>query len=271
MKKRILFIGKNSLLANQLYQLTRKKFFIKKISYEDFLNLSIKSINQYSHIINFAIKKKYILNKYNVKDDLDFSISKKLIEAKCIFVFLSSRKVYKATPNIKETDKIYFHDNYGRNKFLTENKLRKLLKKNLLILRISNVLTYKNKKVSKQNRRSHKTFLDYFYEIRLQKKKYYTFNYFKDFITIDQLSRYFISLIKIKITGTFNISLGKKIFIKEIFSWIDKSFLKRVQFVKKPYNKHMSFVLNNSKILKLVNLKITKKQVENFCIKNLSF
>lgn len=269
MKKNVLFIGKNSLLSNQLYDLLKKKFSIKKISYEDFLKLNSRLINNFSHVVNFSIKKKYVLNKYDVKNDLDYSISKKLLGTKCIFVFLSSRKVYQAKSNIKETSKIFFHDNYGRNKFLTENKLNKLLKKNLLILRISNVLTYNNKSIAQKNRRLHQNFLNNFYKIRSQNKKYFTYNYFKDFITVDQLSRYFDLLIKRKITGTFNISLGKKIYIKEILSWIDEEFVSRVKFVKKPYNKNLSFYLNNSKIHRLINLRITKKQVENFCRTNL--
>lgn len=268
MKKNILFIGKNSLLASQLYDLMIKKFFIKKISFEDFLKFKSENLNNFSHVVNFSIKKEYAYNIYKLNNDLDILISKKLLNTKCIFVFLSSRKIYKAKSNIKEKSKKSCFDNYGKNKLTTENKLKKIFKNNLLILRISNLLTY-NEKKNKNNRRLNQNFLNNFYKIRLQKKVYLTCNYFKDFITIEQLNKYLIALFQKKITGTYNISLGEKIYIREIISWIDNSFLKRIKFIKKPYNKNMSFYLNNSKVQKLLNLNITKSQVKRFCKKNL--
>ena len=116
---------------------------IKVLSLKNFKKLDRKKFNEYSHIVNCTIHKKYISDRYNPRYDFDLQISKKLKYFSNIYVFLSTRKVYELKDNIKETDNLNPRCNYSKNKLITENSLQKIFKKKLLILRISNIIGLK--------------------------------------------------------------------------------------------------------------------------------
>ena len=146
--KKILLIGKRGFLGNYLNEYLRKKFKVKFISFRE-INIFKKSIAKYDYIINTSINRNYINKKYAKKFDNDLKISNFLDPKKNIFIFLSSRKVYKSKENIKEHDKLNPLTNYSKNKLITENFLRKKFKSNILILRISNIIGYKLKSKKK--------------------------------------------------------------------------------------------------------------------------
>ena len=62
----------------------------------------------------------------------DFKLANKINNKKTIFIFLSSRKVYKAKSNIKETDKLSPKSNYSKNneigKFILRNRHQRIPK-----------------------------------------------------------------------------------------------------------------------------------------------
>ena len=137
MSKKLLIIGKNSFLASHLYAYLKKYLSINKISYQKFDTLKLSSIEKYTHVINCSIHPKYHNKRYNSKYDIDLNILNKIKDTNLKYIFLSTRKVYKEKFNIKENDKIETTCNYSRNKIKTEKKLLLLLKKNLIVLRIS--------------------------------------------------------------------------------------------------------------------------------------
>ena len=61
-------------------------------------------------------------------------------------------------------------------------------------------------------------------------------NYYNlfSFISIEQLADYFYYAINKRLTGIFNVSLGKKIYVKEILGWLNK------------YNKNKKFYLSKT-------------------------
>ena len=185
--KKILIIGKKSFLGNSLLKLLKKKYKTNIIYYKN-LNKFKNTINSYNYIINTSINKNYINKKYNEKFDNDLQISKILEGNKIRYVFFSTRKVYSANANIKENSKLSPKTNYSKNKLITENLLKSKFKKNLLILRISNIIGEK----SKYKKSLHKTFIDIFYEnakkgfIYNNKKKY------KDFLSIQKFCQIMI-------------------------------------------------------------------------------
>ena len=68
--------------------------------------------------------------------------------------------------------------------------------------------------------------------------------------------------------GTFNLSLGKKIYSYEIINWLNSYNKKKENFrLNKRINKIDSFTLNNKKLSKAI--KYTPKTIElkNFCLK----
>ena len=262
MKKKLLIIGKNSFLGVYLYSYLRKYFKVNKISYEKFDITDLSKINKYTHIINCSIHPKYHNKRYNSKYDIDLNISYKIKNTNLKYIFLSTRKVYKQKFNIKESDKIETKCNYSKNKIKTEKKLLLSLKKNLIILRISNILGIKKK--VKNKRKIHKLFLDNYISSTKNKKLSIFNNGFKDFITIEQFSNVIYKIIKSKIYGIYNLSLGEKIYIKEIIEWLNKRSMKKI-IIKDVMDKKNSFTLCNNKLSSKININLKKSTVKKFC------
>ena len=63
--------------------------------------------------------------------------------------------------------------------------------------------------------------------------------------------------------GTFNVSLGKKVYINEIIEALNHK--KNLKFQKINIRKKDSFYLNNKKLKKMIKIKITKKDLLNYC------
>ena len=268
-KKNLIIVGKKSFIGSNIYKLLKDKTKISIFNIKEFLRLKNNFINNYNYVCNCSVNKKNVFEKYKSKFDYDLKIADKIKNLNTNYIFLSSRKVYKPKFNIKESQKLEPVDIYARNKIITETKLKKKLKSKLLILRISNVIGIKK---FKNPRQVHKTFFDNYLEIskkdKLNKKFY---NEYKDFISINQLSKIFLLILRKKINGIYNISLGKKISIKEIVNWLDKYNYKKVDFFYKKTNKSYlnknSFFLNNSKITKKIGYKPKKIELKKFCLK----
>ena len=123
--KKILVIGKRSLIGNSLNKLLSYRYNIKLISFSNFTRLKDNELRNFRFVINCSLNKKYISNKYNLKHDNDLFISKKIKKLNITQIMLSSRKVYRPRANIKEYSKTLGIGFYGRNKIITENKCKK--------------------------------------------------------------------------------------------------------------------------------------------------
>ena len=119
--KKILIIGKRGFIGNNLSKYLKKIYKIDYISFRDINKIKSK-IDSFDYIINTSIDKRYIEKKYNRNFDNDIKISNFIKNNKTVYIFLSSRKVYKAKANIKENSKILPKSNYAKNKLITENK-----------------------------------------------------------------------------------------------------------------------------------------------------
>ena len=161
---------------------------------------------------------------------------------------------------ITEKSKLKPLNQYAKNKLTTEKLLQRKIKKRLISLRISNVL---GNRIFKNNRNNHKLFFDNF--LLLKNKKYLIVNNdYKDFITIDQFCKVVMEIIKHNIYGIYNVSLGKKVLVSELISWLDKNFYKRIKFIDVQTD---SFTLSNKKLLSRIQIHLTKNQVKAFCKK----
>jgi len=259
--KKILIIGKNSFIGSNLKKFLSKFFSVDIFSYENIIFQNEIFFKKYSHVINTSIHPYYQKRKYNEKFDLDLKFIKKFKQINFIYIFLNSRKIYTLKEDISENSKKKPKCNYGNNKLTSERLLKKILKKKLLSLRISNVI---GKKFILNKRQSGKLFYDNFLEFRKIKKKLVFNNEFKDFITIDQLSEIIKKLIQKNINGIYNVSLGKKVYLSEIIHWLDKDFFSRVKFNNEKLD---SFTLSNKKLTKTINISINKNQLKKFCNK----
>lgn len=261
---KILIIGKRSFLGSNLNKYLSKKFKTKNLSFKDTKKKNNEFFKQFTHVINTSISSNYVNKKYNSNYDTDFNFIKKFKNVSFYYIFFNTRKIYALKKNITEKSKIKPKDNYARNKLITEKYLRKKIKKRLICLRISNVIGHR---IYKNSANSHKLFFDNFliYREEYKKKKIDVYNDFKDFLSIDQFCKIIFKIIKLKIIGVFNVSISEKIYISEIISWIDQTFLKNVRFIKSTND---SFTLSNKKLINKIKIKISKNQLKRFC-KNL--
>ncbi|MGL3827279.1 NAD-dependent epimerase/dehydratase family protein [Candidatus Pelagibacter communis] len=262
---RILIIGKKSFLGSNLNRYLSKKFETVNLSFKDIKKKNVEFFKKFTHVINTSISPNYVNKKYNSKHDTDFNFIEKFKKINFYYIFFNTRKIYALKKNITEKSKIRPKDNYARNKLITEKYLRKKIKKRLVCLRISNVIGHR---IFKNSANSHKLFFDNFliYREKYQKKKKINvYNDFKDFLSIDQFCKIILKIIKLKIYGVFNVSISKKIYISEIISWIDHTFLQNVRLLKSTND---SFTLSNKKLINKIKIKISKNQLKRFC-KNL--
>tara|TARA_Y100000816_G_scaffold287394_1_gene270046 strand:+ start:891 stop:1697 length:807 start_codon:yes stop_codon:yes gene_type:complete len=262
--KKILLIGKRGFLGNSLNKFLRKKFSLRFISFIEVKKIS-KSLINYDYIINTSINKNYINKKYNKKYDNDLQISDYINPKKNTLIFFSSRKVYKSKKNIKENDELLPLSNYSKNKLKTENFLKKKFKSNLLILRISNIIG--NKLSIKK--KLHKTFVDLFYEKAKKGLIYDNGKEYKDFLSIQKFNQILFMLIKKDLKGTYNVSIGEKVYLNQIVSWLNKYNQKKLKIIKHNFSKNQSFYLNNKKLMSKIKIKNNLLELKKDCL-NLS-
>lgn len=261
LKKKIIIVGKRSLVANFFIKKLQRKLKIYFISFKTFKSLSSKKIKQYDYIINFSLNKDYLIKKVKLDKDHDYYISKKIKNISITQIILSSRKVYQPKINIFENSKLKPTDFYGYNKKQTEIRCKKILN-NLIILRPSNIIV---DFVDTKNR-LHKNFLNFFLDYYKEGTFVVCKKDFKDFITIDQFALAIFEIIKKDINrGIFNLSLGQKVYIHEILKWLMYKANKKIKFTYLDKTVDESFTLNNSKLLKIISVKFAKKDLKSYC------
>lgn len=264
MKKKILIIGKKGLIGFNLNSLLKVKNNTVNLDYKKFIKKKISFICRFDCLINCTSNKNYINDKYQKKNDFDLIIANKIKKLDIKMIMLSTRKVYKNGSNLKESSSVSPKNNYSKNKLMTEIALAKILKKKILILRICNIIGLNNRKHNKL----HKIFIDIFYE---NIKKGLLFNNkdsYKDFISVNKFCEIVEKLIKTDAYGIFNISLGKKVFLKQITQWLNFHNKEEVEFTNiKKEEKPDNFTLNNNKLMNKIKVKNSVKDLKKYCIK----
>ena len=262
---KVLVVGKNSFIGKNLYKLLNKKLLLSRCTYSEFKNKNEKFLKKYNYIINCTSNDNYINKKYNVRFDHDFYIARKISKLNVKFIFISSRKIYRSSDNIKENDKISPKSNYSKNKFTTEKKIIKLLNKNVLILRVSNLIGV-NKTLSK--RKLHNTFIDIFIA---NVKKGYIFEskkIYKDFLSVEKFCQIVFKLIQNRARGIYNISMGKRVYIHKLLEWLNFYNTKKLKVIKLKKEHNLDcFYLNNKRLLKKTGIKISLIDLERYCKK----
>ena len=252
-KIKLLLIGRNSLIAKNYLKHTK----LKKNQITSISHLQIKKIDFkiFTHLINFSYDPIIKSKSYYKSNLIDKKICSLINNNKLIYIYPSSRLVYK----IKSKKNIFKKKNiYGKNKIIIENLIKKFQKRKYLILRIPNILEF-----SLQNK-------DLFITRLLTSlKKYNLINLdidkksYKDFITFDFFSQCLDALIIKKQTGTLNISSGKKIDIYQLCKAIINGY-KRGKIIYSKVLYSDSFVLNNFKLKKITNLSISKREIMDY-------
>tara|TARA_Y100000389_G_scaffold147641_1_gene146536 strand:- start:9305 stop:10114 length:810 start_codon:yes stop_codon:yes gene_type:complete len=259
----VIIIGKKGFVAKNVYNyLKRKKTKILITSLNNFFTLESKKLKKYRNIINCSINNETINSKYSPLYDLDRQICEKIKNLNIRFIFLSTRKVYGDKFYPTETAKVKPLCNYSKNKVISENFCNEILKKKLIILRITNLVGYREH----SKKRLHKTFMDYF--LMNIKKKKITFNYkdYKDFISIEQFSDVIYRICKnSNIHGIYNVSLGKKVFLIDLIKALLKNCRTKVTITDNKKLKSDNFVINNKKLLNTLKIDLKENKLIDYC------
>lgn len=263
MKIKILLVGKNSFIATSIYKILYNKSDITKLSFSSLKNKKKKYFIKFDFIINCSINQNYIKNKYKKNNDIDLYLANKIESSNCKYIFISTRKVYSPKYNIKETNKTKPIDQYGKNKLKTENNLYKILTDKLLVVRASNIIGLK----MMNKRKAHTTFLDYFCKNIFQNKIIDHKNVYKDFLSINQFVKILFLLMKKNVSGVINVSLGKKVYLKDITKWLNYYNVKNYEYINNYKGMNFdSFTLNNSKLKKIIKNKILISDLKEHCL-----
>ena len=263
---KVLIVGKRSFIGSNLYVFLKKKFYVKKISYNEVTKKKINFFNSYSHIINCSVNPNYIKLRYNPKFDNDLKIVKKIKNINTKYIFFSSRKVYRPKFNIKENDSLFPVSNYSKNKLITEKKLISIIKNKVLIFRVSNVIGLP---IKNNNKKIHWTFIDYFFEFANKGIIFDNGKNFKDFISIKKFSEIVFLSLKENIFGVYNMSIGKKIYLNKLIKWLNYYNQKKCKVIKieKIHQNKDNFTLNNTKLSKIISFKYSINDLEKYCKK----
>ena len=206
MRKNILIIGKKSFIGSNLFLNLKYKHNLKIIDYKNTVKQKLFELSKFDYLINCTSNEDYISKRYSKKNDFDLIIANRIKHLKIKMIFLSSRKIYKSGYDLKEHSNPSPNSNYSKNKLISEVHLQKILNKNVLILRISNLIGLH----VKHRNKLHHTFLDIFFEkikkgIILKNDECY-----KDFLSINKFCQIVNELIKNNANGVYNVSIGKK-------------------------------------------------------------
>ena len=259
--KKILVIGKRGFIGNNLAKYLKQTYSLKHIRYKD-LKKHKSQLNSFDFIINTSTNKNYIKKKYNEKFDNDLKIANLITNKKIIYIFLSTRKVYPSKINLYENNKLSPKSNYSRNKIITEKKLPKIIEKNLTILRVSNIIGERN-----LTKKIHHTFVDIFFE---NIKKGFIIdngNAFKDFLSIDKFCQIIKKILQKKLLGTYNVSIGQKVYLNDLINWLNKFNKKEIKKIKIIKKKNDSFFLNNKKLMNKIRIRNSLTELKLYCLK----
>ena len=263
MKITALLIGKNSFFGKNIYNKLKKKLDITYLNFETAIKKEKFFFKKFKFIINCSINIDYVKKNYKKSNDFDLLLAKKIQFTNCKYIFLSSRKVYKPKFNITEETKTKPMDQYGKNKLLSEKKLKNILSERLLVLRISNIIGLKEDNL----RRVHVTFLDYFFNNIKNNNIIFFGKSYKDFLTINQFVHILFLLIKKNAYGIFNVSLGRKVYLANIVKWLNFFNKKKINYIKGDKDMNLdSFTLNNQKLKKIINYKILMTDLKKDCL-----
>ena len=257
---KILVVGKNSYLAEGL-EFDKTKFEVEKIRRP--LGANLETYNNYDYIINFCIQPEHFFTILSDEEMIDVEIAKNIKNTNTKFIYLSSRKVYGSSTELKtynETSPLKPFDFYSKNKCNIEKALQSTIPNNLTILRTGNIIGLPSHK------KSYNTFIGWL-ESEFNKKHKITCTINKsaqkDYITKDYFQKALTSIVENALTGTFNIGANFALTIEELLLNILPP--KYLEFLPKE-TKSEQFILDCTKLHKYME-NFTEEDLKMSCQK----
>lgn len=247
--QKIVIIGAHSYTGDGLQE-HLKDFQVHELTHRNWLE-HLYLLKEADYVINFAIAPEFSERIVQPEEVLDWQIAKHLQDCNTRYVFISSRKVYGSHNECKhyrEDAPLQGSDAYSHNKIMMERELLHILGRRLLVLRIANVI---GEPVSRVN---YKTFIGWICQ-SIQEKGRLTVaqnsHSVKDFITKDFLHRSIAHLLRSTCCGTYNISSGFGLSVRELLNgYVGES---RVSYIGDDSTIQDQFILDNEKLLRDAN------------------
>ena len=202
-----------------------------------------------------------VVNRNPLKaNQVNFNGTKNIVDA-CVekkikfFFFSSTSYVYKSSQkNISENNLKKPISYYGLTKLRAENYIIKKFRDAKISYCIGRIFSTTNK-----NQKKNYLVPDLKFKIKKSKKKLIlkNLNHYRDFISMEDISKIIFILLKKNFNGILNLGSGKGIFLKDIAKLIAKKYKKKVDFSD---NKKTTYLIASvTKLLKIYKLKIPKK------------
>lgn len=249
--------GFNSYLGQNFYKKYKKNYKILKFQ-SDINNIKklknfIKN-NNISIFIRFAGLSKSCCEQNQKKCyRTNYEANKKIVDyiktKKIKFIFLSTSHIYK--PTNKKIDESFEKkpiNTYGKYKFKSENYIKKHLK-DFLILRVFNIYGI--------NQPNGYFFSDIIEKIK-NKQKISINNSYRDFIHVNEVSKFINFCLKKNLIGIINLGSGKSFSLKKIIIMISNKL--KIPCKIKIYNKSDKIVSSN-RLIKKIGYKINSKLI----------
>ena len=203
-------------------------------------------------VVNADKKKAYNVNYLGTKNLVD--AIKKKTEIKWFF-FASTSHVYRSQEKkINENSTIEPISFYGKTKILAENYIIRELKKYKIRYCIGRIF-------STTNKNQKKNYLIPELKKRIKKTKtkivLKNLNHYRDFVSMQNISKIIITLYKKNFQGIVNIGSGNKIYLKDIAKFICKKYNKKYNFIDNP--KKTFLIADVKKLKKLYKSTLTQK------------
>lgn len=201
-------------------------------------------------VVNKNKKKAKEVNYLGTKNIVDASIKKNIKW----FFFSSTSHVYKSSENkIRENFFKKPVSYYGKTKLQAENYIIKNLGSKKIPYCIGRIFSTTNK-----DQKKNYLIPDLKEKIKSSNNKIFlkNLNHYRDFISMNDISKIIYYLCKIKYKGILNIASGKKVFLKNI-----------ALIILKKYNKSNYKFLDNKKQTSLIGNISKLKKIKNFTIK----
>lgn len=256
--QKVVIIGRNSYLAAGL-QSHLENCAVSWLDFNDWRD-NMPLLAEADWIINFAMSPACYEKDMLEEELIDVQIARCIKDFSANYIFISSRKVYGQSSQClchKETDPLIGQDWYARNKIKTEQRLKEILPGRLTILRISNVLG------EPVLRKGYKTFIGWICENFLQSGKLIVtqnMSSVKDFVTKAFIHENIAEIIKHKILGTFNLSSGIGISVRELLA----GYVGEANLIDhgNQLPKEDQFILDNTLLSKYTGKTLTRKEIQ---------
>ena len=206
---------------------------------------------------------KEVIKNPNKAKSVNFTGTKNLVDA-CIkkrinwFFFASTSHVYKSSNRkISEISLKKPISYYGKTKLLAEKYIKQKFEFAKIKYCIGRIFSTTNK-----DQKKNYLVPDLKYKIRNSKEKILlkNLNHYRDFISMEDISRIIFVLLKKRFNGILNLGSGNGIYLKDIAKIIAKRYKKKIIFDD---NKKTTYLVANiSKLLKFYKFKKFKK-IEN--------